>query len=277
MTFLGHKARKRFGQHWLKDELVLKKILNAAALQPKDRVLEVGPGRGALTEKLLASNIEHVHAIELDRDLVLGLKQRFNDDLRFTLHEGDVLSTSLVPFDGKPANKVVANIPYNITGPLLARLIGGLTSPAEISYKLLVLLVQKEVADRITASPGSSNFSSLSVRLQLLAKCSKVCSVSPTSFQPSPKVHSEVIVLEPFLYENRLNFEVAQKVEVLLNLAFKARRKMLRNTLAGLHSFDVLNDLARGVGIELSQRPQEIAPESWVQLAKGLNRIMRDN
>ncbi len=273
MTFSGHIARKRFGQHWLKDELVLEKILNSAKIQRQDRVLEVGPGRGALTEKLLASDASVIHTVELDRKLAQGLKERFANESRFTLQEGDVLSTSLVPPDGRPVNKVVANIPYNITGPLLGRLVGCLDRPAETTYKLLVLLIQKEVADRITASPGQSSFSALSVRLQLLARCWRVCSVHPSSFKPSPKVHSEVIVLEPFSPEERLDFAVARQVEVLLRTAFKARRKMLRNTLVELKNFDDLNELADSVGIELSQRPQEVSPNSWVDLAKGLNRM----
>ena len=131
MSFSGHTARMRFGQHWIKDASVLEKILEAAALQSEDRVLEVGPGRGALTERLLASRAAAVHAIELDKDLVVGLRQRFKTQTRFTLMEGDVLSVPLSPPDGVPANKVVANIPYNITGPLLQRLLGRLDKPCE--------------------------------------------------------------------------------------------------------------------------------------------------
>ncbi len=273
MSFSGHIPRKRFGQHWLKDQLVLERILSSADLKNQDRVLEVGPGRGALTEKLLASVVSAVHAIELDRDLVNGLRNRFGDESRFSLTEGDVLSTSLNLPDGKPANKVVANIPYNITSPLLSRLVGSLDKPAETTYKILVLLVQKELADRITASPGETNFSALSVRLQLMARCMRVCSVSPRSFKPAPKVNSAVIVLEPLSPEKRLDIALARKVDVLLKAGFRARRKMLRNTLVGLMNFDDLNNLAKSVGIGLCQRPQEISPGSWVELAKGFDRI----
>ena len=137
MTFSGHRARKRFGQHWLTDAGVLDRIVQAAELHDVDRVLEVGPGRGALTERLLQSPLASLTAVELDRDLVAGLRQQFGADPRFCLLEGDVLELEL-----PPATKVVANIPYNITGPLLERLVGRLDRPAAKSYTRLVLLVQ---------------------------------------------------------------------------------------------------------------------------------------
>jgi len=272
MVFSGHHARKRFAQHWLIDVDVLDQILDAADVQPDDQVLEVGPGRGSLTERLLASPAMAVHAIELDRDLVAGLSQRFGDQPRFTLLQGDVLSVPLNFPDGTFASKVVANIPYNITGPLLERLVGRLDRPVEMPYQRLVLLVQKEVAERIRARPGQSCFSALSVRLQLLARCSSVCPVPPRCFKPSPKVQSEVIALEPLEPGQRLETRLAIRVEALLRQAFLARRKMLRNTLAGLRPAAELQALAEGIGISLQQRPQELSPAHWVELAKGLNR-----
>jgi len=271
MTFSGHTARKRFGQHWLRDELVLERILQAADLQAADRVLEVGPGRGALTERLLASPVASVHAIELDRDLVSGLRQRFAAEPRFSLQEGDVLAVALEGPGGSRATKVVANIPYNITGPLLERLVGRLDRPVDPPYQSLVLLVQKEVAERIRARPGQSSFSALSVRMQLLAHCRSVCPVPPRCFQPPPKVQSEVVRLDPLPADQRLPIELARGVERLLRMAFLARRKMLRNTLAPLAAPDQLQDLAAAAGIDLQQRPQEIAPAAWVALARGLN------
>ena len=272
MVFSGHHARKRFAQHWLIDADVLDQILDAADVQPDDQVLEVGPGRGSLTERLLASPAMAVHAIELDRDLVAGLSQRFGDQPRFTLLQGDVLSVPLNFPDGTFASKVVANIPYNITVPLLERLVGRLDRPVEMPYQRLVLLVQKEVAERIRARPGQSCFSALSVRLQLLARCSSVCPVPPRCFKPSPKVQSEVIALEPLEPGQRLETRLAIRVEALLRQAFLARRKMLRNTLAGLRPAAELQALAEGIGISLQQRPQELSPAHWVELAKGLNR-----
>ena len=273
MVFSGHVARKRFAQHWLKDDVVLEKIVAAADLQSHDRVIEVGPGRGALTEKLLASEVASVHAIELDKDLVAGLNQRFGDEPRFRLSQGDVLKVPLTPSHGEAiATKVVANIPYNITGPLLERLVGRLDRPADRPYQRLVLLLQREVADRICALPGQKSFSALSVRIQLLARCSKVCLVSPNCFTPKPKVYSQVIVLQPMKSEQLLEPVLASRVEGLIKVAFCARRKMLRNTLAGVCPFFELDELAKRAGIRLDQRPQEVPPSSWVELARGLNR-----
>ena len=271
MRFQGHQARKRFGQHWLKDQTVLGSIVAAAALQPSDRVLEVGPGRGALTERLLTSPAAAVHVVELDRDLVDGLRDRFGDDLRFSLRQGDVLELPLELEDGLTASKVVANIPYNITGPLLDRLVGRLDRPVEPPYQRLVLLVQKEVAERIRARPGHSSFSALSVRMQLMAGCTTVCPVPPRCFQPPPKVQSEVIQIDPLPLDQRLPSAIARRVESLLKQAFLSRRKMLRNTLASLAPEPQLQALAAAAGFDLQQRPQELAPQSWVALARGLN------
>lgn len=269
-TFSSHRPRKRFGQHWLIDQQVLARIVAAAVLEPSDSVLEVGPGRGALTAELLASPVGSVQAIELDRDLVEGLSRRFGADERFSLLSGDVLSLPL-----PPANKVVANIPYNITGPLLETLVGRLDRPRAEPYSRLVLLVQREVGERIRAQAGSSSYSALSVRMQLLCRCSLVCPVPPRCFDPPPKVHSEVIALEPLPPQERLAPPLARSVELLLKRTFLARRKMLRNTLCGLLSEPQLAELAALAGVSLQQRPQEVTPAAWVALAAGLNRAQQ--
>ena len=275
MSFAGHSARKRFGQHWLRDERILDRILEAAELAPGDRVLEVGPGRGALTDRLLNSPAALVHAVELDRALVAGLKERFSSRQQFSLCEGDVLEVPLTLPDGFPASKVVANIPYNITGPLLDRLIGRLDRPVDPPYQRLVLLLQKEVAERIRARPGHTSFSALSVRLQLLARCESVCPVPPRCFQPPPRVQSEVIRLDPLPAEQRPDPELCRSVERLLKQAFLARRKMLRNTLSAVRPPQELKQLALDAGIDLQQRPQDVDPQNWVALARGLNATER--
>ena len=270
MAFSGHHARKRFGQHWLKDESVLQRIVAAAGLQPVDHVLEVGPGRGALTAQLLASPAASVQAVELDRDLVEGLQQRFAAEPRFQLQSGDVLALpQLGDVEHRPT-KVVANIPYNITGPLLERLVGRLDRPVDPPYQRLVLLVQQEVARRISARPGQSSFSALSVRMQLLAECHSVCPVPPRCFQPPPKVQSEVISLDPRPVNERLPQAVAKQLEHLLRLAFGARRKMIRNTLASAAPACGLESWLDDAGVTPQQRPQEIAPQQWVALAAAL-------
>ena len=270
MAFSGHHARKRFGQHWLKDESVLQRIVAAAALQPDDHVLEVGPGRGALTAQLLASPAASVQAVELDRDLVAGLQQRFAAEPRFQLQSGDVLALPQLGDGERRPTKVVANIPYNITGPLLERLVGRLDRPVEPPYQRLVLLVQQEVARRISARPGQSSFSALSVRMQLLAHCRSVCPVPPRCFQPPPKVQSEVISLDPLPADQRPPQAVAKQVEHLLRLAFSARRKMVRNTLVSAAPAVGLEAWLADAGLTPQQRPQEIAAQQWVALAAAL-------
>ena len=266
MSIVNHRARKRFGQHWLVDPGVLGHIVAAAELTAADRVLEVGPGQGVLTKRLLDSAAAAVLAVELDRDLVEGLRGRFGDEPRFSLTSGDVLAVDL-----PAANKVVANIPYNITGPLLERLVGRLDRPVAQPYDRLVLLVQREVGERIRCLPGSSAYSALSVRMQLMARCQSVCAVAPRCFRPPPKVHSEVILIEPLPAHQQLEPNLARTVEILLKRCFAARRKMLRNTLTGLLPEGQLVVITAGAGIDLQQRPQEIAPTAWVALADGLN------
>jgi 16S rRNA (adenine1518-N6/adenine1519-N6)-dimethyltransferase len=271
-AFGAHRVRHRFGQHWLVDQEVLGQIVRAAELTASDHVLEVGPGRGVLTEALLATPVAQVTAVELDRDLVAGLNQRFSADPRCTLVSGDILSVPLPPVGPPGPNKVVANIPYNITGPLLERLLGRLDRPLTPPFQRLVLLVQREVGERLRAEAGMSAFSALSVRMQLLGTIKGVCSVPPRCFQPPPRVHSEVILIDPLPPEQRLSQELAGALEPLLRRAFTARRKMLRNSLAGLLPEDTLAAHAAEAGVSLQARPQDLSPQQWVAFATSLNR-----
>ncbi len=271
MKNFRHIPRKRFGQHWLKDQGVLDQIVKAAKLKSDDCVLEVGPGKGALTEKLIESQARLIQAIELDRDLVHGLKKRFSHQNKFRLRVGDVLSVPLESENELIINKVVANIPYNITGPLLKKLIGELGKPPENYFEILVLLMQKEVAQRIIAIPGNSNFSALTVRIQLLAKCQDVCDVPPKCFYPAPKVDSKVVLIEPFRSIDPYFYEIGELLEKLLKFAFLGRRKKLRNTIGSfVTSNDQIKEFFASRGISLDQRPQEISPSNWFALAKAL-------
>ncbi len=268
MSFAAHRARKRFGQHWLRDEAVLRQIVAAAELTSEDRVLEVGPGRGALTERLLPSPAARVEAVELDRDLVGGLRERFAGEARFHLIEGDALAVEL-----PPAEKVVANIPYNITGPLLEKLVGRLDRPVDPPYRRLVLLVQQEVGERIRAEPGSSPYSALSVRLQLLARCRLVCAVPPRCFQPPPKVHSEVIALDPLpggrAAESRPGPGSGGAAAALLRRPPQDAAQTPSRACCPRWSCPRWSE---PLGIDLQKRPQELAPPQWVALAGALEK-----
>ena len=268
-----HRPNKKFGQHWLKNEGILQKIVLAANIQPNDRVLEIGPGQGHLTQKLLDSELELVHAIEIDKHLIYRLKNRFSKNSKFSLMEGDVLSVSLVPPDGLPANKVVANIPYNITGPILKRLIGKLGAYPEYKFQSLVLLLQKDVAQRILAVPGESCFSALSVRIQLMSRILPVCEVSPNCFEPPPKVQSQVVVIEPFEINQRLPLSIENNLESILKMAFSSRRKKLRNSLQGFRSIELLESIARDIDINLDLQPQDLSINDWLSLANFMSSV----
>jgi len=252
---------------------VLDQIVEAANLGPRDRVLEVGPGQGALTERLLASPAAAVHAVELDRDLVGGLRQRFAEEPRFSLTEGDILRAPLTLPHAQPATKVVANIPYNITGPLLERLVGRLDEPATPPYQRLVLMVQEEVAERIQAGAGDQNRGALSVRMQLLGYCRILCRVPPRAFAPPPKVGSAVLVVDPVPADQQLQPALARSVEALLGGTFLHRRKMLRGSLCRLRPVPDLEAVAAAAGVSLQQRPQDLPAQSWVALAKALDSV----
>src|SRR4028119_1761302 len=203
------KARKQFAQHWLRSEKALNKIVAAAQLQEGDRVLEIGPGTGILTRQLLPE-AQSVIAVEIDRDLCELLAKKLGSTDNFLLLQGDFLSLDLdtqlasSPAFQKP-NKVVANIPYNITGPILEKLLGTIAQPAPEPFDLIVLLVQKEVAERLCAKPGSRDFGGLSVRVQYLAACEFICDVPARAFSPPPKVDSAVVRLQPRLVDPLAN------------------------------------------------------------------------
>ena len=156
------RPRKQFGQHWLKDERILEQIIIAAELTKNDRILEIGPGTGILTTKLL-SEVSALISVEIDRDLCKKLVHKFGDRDNFLLAQGDFLQLDLEPLlknfpKFQNPNKVVANIPYNITGPILEKLLGKIATPAIQQYESIVLLVQKEVGKRLVAVPGTKAF-----------------------------------------------------------------------------------------------------------------------
>ncbi|OOV34426.1 16S rRNA (adenine(1518)-N(6)/adenine(1519)-N(6))-dimethyltransferase [Candidatus Synechococcus spongiarum LMB bulk10E] len=271
MSFHGPRPRKRLGQHWLRDQRVLRRIVAAAQVYPEDRLLEIGPGRGALTDHLLATPAAAVVAVELDHQLIAGLQQRFGADGRFSLLHGDALDLLRQPLACNP-NKVVANIPYNITGPLLQQLVGSLIQPRQHRFQRLVLLLQKQVADRITAPPGSPACGALSIRMQLLAEAQIVCTVPPDCFSPPPDVTSAVVALTPYGPDQRRYVpEQAPLLERLLRVAYGGRRKMLRNTLGGIcWSMPSLEQAAQQAAVDLSRRPQDLDPDQWVALSQAL-------
>lgn len=266
------QARKRFGQHWLKSETALAQIVKAANLASDDRLLEIGPGTGLLTRRLLPL-VQSLVAVEIDRDLCELLRKEFKHAENLLLLQGDFLSldlsTLLEPFPQfQHSRKVVANIPYNITGPILEKLLGTIAQPNPDPFQIIVLLIQKEVAERLCASPSSKAFGALSVRVQYLAQCEWICDVPAKAFQPPPKVDSAVVRIVPRLFEPAASNP--KQLDTLVKLGFATRRKMLRNNLQSLIDREPLSALLEDLGLNPQARAEDLSVANWVALSNRL-------
>ena len=269
------QARKQFGQHWLKSDAALSQIVGAAQLTPTDRVLEIGPGTGILTRRLLPL-VQALVGVEIDRDLCEILRKHLGKAQNFLLLEGDFLSMDLAAqlsefADFQAPNKVVANIPYNITGPILEKLLGTITHPHPAPCQTIVLLLQKEVAERISAQPHSKAFGALSVRVQYLADCDWICDVPARSFQPPPKVDSAVVRLRPRPIEQPA--KDPRQLELLIKLGFATRRKMLRNNLQSVIERERLAELLESLGLNPQARAEDLGLADWVALSNQIEPV----
>ncbi|MEY2978343.1 MAG: hypothetical protein RLZZ435_2482 [Cyanobacteriota bacterium] len=271
------RPRKRFGQHWLRSEPVIATIIQGANLQPTDRVLEIGPGQGVLTRSLLPL-VEQLIAVEIDRDLCKSLCHRWSKDPKFILLQGDFLalyaeglegSGALWQVGGMTCNKVVANIPYNITGPILEALLGTIAKPRIPALERLVLLVQQEVAQRLCAQPGTKACGALTQRVRYLADCEILCSVPRHAFSPPPQVESSVICLTPRSFPAVAH--QPQHLQQLIKLGFSAKRKMLRNNLKSQIDSDRLLALFERIGLEPTVRAEDLSLEQWIRFSNEWN------
>jgi 16S rRNA (adenine1518-N6/adenine1519-N6)-dimethyltransferase len=265
---MAHRPRKRFAQHWLRSELILNQIIEAADLKSRDRVLEIGPGTGILTEKILPW-VQALTTVEIDRDLCKKLVQNWGDRDNFLILQGDILEPEtlapLAQFEQfQNPNKVVANIPYNLTGPILQFLLGTIAHPNPKPYEKIVLLVQKEIGDRLCAEPGNKDFGALTVRVQYLADCEIICPVPRKAFSPPPKVESAVIRLNP---HHRYTVNDAKQLETLVKVGFSSRRKMLKNNLKSLMPTEQLNTLFEHVAIAPESRAEDVSIPQWIALS----------
>ncbi|MBD2386261.1 16S rRNA (adenine(1518)-N(6)/adenine(1519)-N(6))-dimethyltransferase RsmA [Cylindrospermum sp. FACHB-282] len=263
------QPRKQFAQHWLKSEKALDAIIKAAECTKDDGVLEIGPGTGILTRRLLPA-VKSLVAVEIDYDLCKLLAKQLGKTENFLLLQGDFLTLDLASHlaafpNFHKQNKVVANIPYNITGPIIEKLLGTIAHPNPEPYDSIVLLVQKEVAERLYANPGSRSFGALSVRVQYLAKCEFICTVPAAAFQPPPKVDSAVVRLRPQTIE--IPAHDPKKFENLVKLGFGAKRKMLRNNLQSIVDRDRLTQLLEQLEINPQVRAEDLSVNQWVTLA----------
>lgn len=266
------KPRRALAQHWLKNEKALNQIVAAAEVTKSDCILEIGPGTGVLTHRLLPL-AESVVAVEIDRDLCTLLAKKLGNTENFLLLQGDFLEIDLNSLlacfpNFQNLNKVVANIPYNITGPIIEKLLGTIANPNPHPFDAIVLLVQKEVAERLYAKPGSRTFGALSVRVQYLAECEFIYHVPAQSFYPPPKVDSAVVRLRPRQLQSLpLN---PHRLENLVQLGFGAKRKMLRNNLKGIVERDRLTKLLENLEINPQARAEELSVTQWISLSNQL-------
>ena len=260
-------TKKRFGQHWLINEKILEKIRQTANLDEDDFILEIGPGRGALTSRLLDSKIRGLHAVELDKDLIKFLTTKFSVNEKFSLQQGDILK---INFENSKYEftKVVANIPYNISSPILEKFLGGLGEERKNNIKNIIFLMQKDIVDRIIANEGDSNNGAISTRIKLISTVEKICDISPSAFYPKPKVYSSLVVFKPLPSNLRLDFKLEKYIDNLLKVTFSARRKKIKNTITSILSKEDIERIEIESGISFDLRPQELSIEQWINIAK---------
>lgn len=258
----GHRARKRFGQHFLTDPGVIDAIVRHIHPARQDVIVEIGPGQGAITD-ILARQAGHLHAIELDRDLAKALRLRYAGNDAVTIHEADALAFDFASLGEQL--RIVGNLPYNISTPLLFHLMNFRERILDMHFML-----QKEVVERMAAGPGSKAYGRLGIMLGCHLHIESLFDVDRTAFDPPPAVTSAVVRLDP-LPPGTYVIDNEAGLSTLVATAFMQRRKTLRNslrTLADASDFQI-------VGIDASLRPEQISIAGYVDLANHLARKSR--
>lgn len=253
------RPKKSLGQNFLKDENVARKIISSLHLTGEDKVLEIGPGTGVLT-KYIVGKAAKVIAVEIDNNLAHQLRDQFSDHAGFTLLHRDVLKISFPEiFDRVNDWRVVANLPYHITSPVLFKLFEN-----RFSFRDATFMVQKEVAQRIVAGPGSKTYGILSVFSQFYAHVKIVFDVSKNVFYPVPEVDSAVVYFK-FRKEQRLNETEEALFRKVVKGVFAQRRKMLRNSLKSIEDLNI--DVSK-LNVNLNQRPEQLTVENFIDLIR---------
>jgi 16S rRNA (adenine1518-N6/adenine1519-N6)-dimethyltransferase len=254
-----HSPRKRFGQHFLHDAGVIQRILRALSPQPDEIIVEIGPGQGALTFPLLKLTGRLI-AIELDRDLIPWLRERAGAFGRLEIIEADALTVDLTALAARRVLRLVGNLPYNISTPLLFHVLEHAAVVRDMHFML-----QKEVVDRMAAGPGSKTYGRLSVMLQARCTVEPLFDVAPGSFRPPPKVDSAIVRLVP-LPREKIAVRDFAALERVVRSAFAQRRKTLHNALR-----EVADDATlRAAGIDPGARAEDVAVAQYIVLANRL-------
>lgn len=260
------RAKRSLGQNFLIDANIQRKIVAALEPGPDDEVMEIGPGVGALT-KHLAGTVKRLVLVELDNDLAARLRDEFAGDPSVEVINQDVLEVPLERVSSDPASlKVIGNIPYNITTPILFSLLERRPRPRQI-----VLMVQREVADRILEPAGSKTYGALAVGVQAVADVSRVMNVSRDAFRPVPDVMSSVVRIVPH-QPPRLMPEEETALRELTRAAFQQRRKQFQRILRDAYhlSPEQVEEVGRAAGMDLVQRPETFPPQKFIDLARVL-------
>lgn len=250
---MKHQARKRFGQHFLTDNAVIAEIVDAIDPQPGQAMVEIGPGLAAMTQPLV-ERLGHLQVIELDRDLAVRLRQH----KQLTVHEADVLKvdiTAVAAGLGTQSLRVVGNLPYNISTPILFHLLDHVAVIQDQHFML-----QKEVVERMVAAPSSAAYGRLSVMLQWRYAMEMVVEVGPMAFDPPPRVDSAVVRMTPHAQPAPLPVALLSE---LVQVAFSQRRKLLRHTLGKW-----LQERGVAADFDVQRRAEEVAVAEYVQLAQ---------
>ena len=254
--------RKRFGQHFLHDPTVLENIVAQVGPRPEDRLVEIGPGRGALTRLLLESGKGALDAIEIDRDLVTLLRSELAGYPRFVLHEVDALEFDFTRLAHERGGRlrVVGNLPYNISTPLLFHLLKHAGAIEDLH-----VMLQREVVARMAAQPDDADYSRLTIMLAPWVSVERLFDVGPGAFTPPPRVWSAVVRLT---MRSEPAFAVSPHFAQVVTAAFSHRRKTLRNALRGLVSLEQIESC----GLDAGARPETFAPRAFNELAKTLDK-----
>lgn len=256
---MKHRARKRFGQNFLHDPVIVRRVIGAIDPKPGERLVEIGPGQGAITLPLLRA-CGTLHVIELDRDLVQPLADKARDIGQIVIHQQDALRFDFSGLGNQGGLRVVGNLPYNISTPLLFHLIDQSEYIQDMHFML-----QKEVVDRLAAIPGGSDYGRLSVMIQYYCRVEPLFRVGPGAFRPAPKVESAFVRLVPHAQPPVAATDIAC-LAMLVRQAFSQRRKTLRNSLKGLLTAD---EIAH-TGTDPAARPETISLRQYVALADRL-------
>lgn len=268
-----HRAKKSLGQNFLIDPNQQRRIVDALGHGPGDVVLEIGPGQGALTRHL-AATAGRLILVELDDDLAASLRDEFAGADHVTVVHADFMDVALRDLvDDVGSLLVIGNIPYNITTPIIFRLLERGNRPRRI-----VLMIQKEVADRILAPAGTGEYGALSVGVRAVATVERLFNVGRGAFRPVPRVDSSIIRIEPLVPPSLATTE-EDDLRSLTRVAFSWRRKQLQKILRTAPEYalaaDEIAQLEQQLGIPLEQRPEQLDPRAFTELARALRRMGR--